>query len=76
MDFWDKLGDSIIKVGETAGMNAANLIGGSSAATKQTAQDTSNEGVKIAGVNMSATALVLTVGAVIGSLFLVTIIVK
>lgn len=76
MDFWDKLGDSIVKVGETAGMNAANLIGGSSAATRQTAQDTSTEGVKIAGMNMSTTALVLTVGAVIGSLVLVAIIVK
>ena len=70
-DFWDKLGDTFIEVGKVAGTNAANLIGNSSPATTTTTDtDTYNN------YNISLPIAVLTVGAVVGGILLIALVVK
>lgn len=71
MDFFEKLGNSLLKVGETAGINWANTVGNSSPAMATTSADDDTN-----GINISTTALVLTVGGVIGGLILVALLVK
>ena len=66
-DFWDKLGDSFVKVSEAAGMNLANQIGGSAPATATTVEDDGESGIS----SKTATALIITGAAVLGVLVLV-----
>lgn len=74
-DFFNKLGNSLIRVGETAGVNWANTIGNASPAMATTEAD--DEGtVKIGGVELSTTALILTVGGVVGGLVLLAVLLK
>lgn len=76
MEEWlNKLGNSLVKVGETAGINWANTIGNSSPAMATTEVEDS-DGVTIGGVKLSTTALVLTVGGVIGGLVLIGLLVR
>ena len=74
-DFFNKLGNSLIRVGETAGVNWANTIGNASPAMATTESDDEST-FKLGGVELSTTALILTVGGVVGGLVLLAVLLK
>lgn len=73
MDFWEKLGNSFVKVGETAGVNWANTIGNSSPAMATT-DPVESDTLSLGGVKLTATALALTLGGVLGGLVLFSLV--